>query len=481
MDAGNETFERLASFSLLANFMVYLKREYGMDQVSASNLIFIWSAVSNFAPVLGAFFSDACFGRFPVIAFSSFAGFLGMVVLTLTAWIPNLRPNKCSGPAQCTTGPNTAQLGVLIASLVLLSIATGGIRPCSIPFGVDQFDFTTEEGRKGIGSYYNWYYTTFTVVVMLALTVMVYVQENLSWVIGFGIPTGLMLASIVLFFLGTRLYVYVKPEGSIFSGVAQAFVAAYRKRRLRIPDGEKVGVYHDPPLQGIVVSKLPLTNEFRFLNKAAIVEEGDLNSKGECTNKWRVSSVQQIEEVKCLIRVLPVWASGIICFTAATQQFTYMVSQALAMDRHISRKSSFQIPAGSMAVVSMLAIAPQLILMGLAEGFNFIAQIEFYNKQFPENMRSIATSLFFCTIAGSSYLSSLITTLVHSLTGRAGHYNWLDDQLNRAHLDYFYLLLAFLGALNFLYFLVVSLRYRYKSIVFEDAAHDDLEHSSGKL
>lgn len=94
----------------------------------------------------------------------------------------------------------------------------------------------------------------------------------------------------------------------------------------------------------------------RLLNKAAIVEEGEVRPDGSIRNKWRLSSIQQLEEVKCLIRVLPVWASGIICFTAATQQYTFTVSQALAMDRHVRRGSSFQIPAGSMAVVSMLAI-----------------------------------------------------------------------------------------------------------------------------
>lgn len=74
--AGNETFERLATFGLLANFMVYLTREYHMDQVSASNVIFIWSGVTNFAPLVGAFISDAYVGRFPTIAFASLASLL---------------------------------------------------------------------------------------------------------------------------------------------------------------------------------------------------------------------------------------------------------------------------------------------------------------------------------------------------------------------------------------------------------------------
>lgn len=73
---GNETFERLASFGVLANFMVYLRREYHMDQVDATNVINVFAGVANFAPLLGAFLSDAFFGRFWAIAFGSFAAFL---------------------------------------------------------------------------------------------------------------------------------------------------------------------------------------------------------------------------------------------------------------------------------------------------------------------------------------------------------------------------------------------------------------------
>lgn len=74
--AGNETFERLATFGLSANFMVYLMRELHMDQVSASNVFNIWFGITNFAPLLGAIISDAYAGRFRTIAVASFASFL---------------------------------------------------------------------------------------------------------------------------------------------------------------------------------------------------------------------------------------------------------------------------------------------------------------------------------------------------------------------------------------------------------------------
>lgn len=190
-----------------------------------------------------------------------------MVTLTLIATFPQLHPPKCATqethPEQCK-GPTGSQMGILLLGLGFLTVGTGGIRPCSLPFGLDQFDPTTDDGRKGINSFFNWYYATFTLVLIIALTVVVYIQDSISWILGFGIPTGLMLASILLFFIGTKLYVYIKPEGSVFSGIAQAFVVAYKKRKLKIPADDHQVTYYDPPLSGTsVFTKLPLTNQYR--------------------------------------------------------------------------------------------------------------------------------------------------------------------------------------------------------------------------
>lgn len=192
----------------------------------------------------------------------------GMATVTLTAWLPQLHPPPCS-PQQQTlgqcTGPTRAQLGTLILGLGFLSIGSGGIRPCSIPFGVDQFDPTTEEGQKGINSFFNWYYATFTVVLLISQTVVVYIQDKISWSVGFAIPTLLMACSIVLLLVGSRVYVHAKPQGSIFSSIAQVLVAAHKKRHIKLPEeaGMVDGKFYDPPIKGIFVSKLPLTNQLR--------------------------------------------------------------------------------------------------------------------------------------------------------------------------------------------------------------------------
>ncbi|KAI4314225.1 hypothetical protein L6164_027158 [Bauhinia variegata] len=535
---GNETLQRLAVFGLFANFMVYMTRELHLDQVAASNVLNIWGGITNFAPLIGAFLSDAYVGRFKAIAFASFASVTGMLVVTLTAWLPALQPPRCTleqqALNQCVRASNS-QLGVLLLGLCFISIGSAGITPCSIPFGVDQFDPTTDEGKKGINSFFNWYYTTFTVVLLLTQTVVVYIQDSISWKIGFGIPTVCMAFSIILFFVGTRIYVHVKPEGSIFSGIAQVLVAAYRKRKLKLPCEEKLdGIFYDPPLKGTaVLSKLPLTQQFRKLNKAAMIMEGELNPDGSRVNPWGLASIQQVEEVKCLVRIFPIWAAGILSLTSMSQQGTFTISQAMKMDRHLGPR--FQIPAGSITVISFLTIgifvpfydrilvpalrkitkheggitllqrigigmvfsilsmvvaglvekvrrdsansnpnplgiapmsimwlAPHLILMGLCEAFNIIGQIEFFNRQFPEHMRSIANSLFSCSFAVASYVSSFMVTIVHHTTRTESHPDWLTNDINKGRLDYFYYLIAGIAAVNLIYFLHVARGYRYK-------------------
>ncbi|KAL0308596.1 UNVERIFIED_CONTAM: protein NRT1/ PTR FAMILY 1.2 [Sesamum radiatum] len=66
--AANEAFEKIASYGLQPNMILYLIREYNFTAASGTSTLFIWGAISNFMPIFGAFLSDSYFGRFLVIA-----------------------------------------------------------------------------------------------------------------------------------------------------------------------------------------------------------------------------------------------------------------------------------------------------------------------------------------------------------------------------------------------------------------------------
>uniref|UniRef100_A0ACD6A1R0 Uncharacterized protein n=1 Tax=Avena sativa TaxID=4498 RepID=A0ACD6A1R0_AVESA len=526
---GNETFEKLGTIGTLSNMLVYLTTVYHMQSVSAATLLNVFNGTSNLATVAGAFVSDTYLGRYTTLAAATICSFIGMVILTLTAAFPTLHPPTCNPKAgeQCQ-GPSGGQMAVVLASFFFLVVGAGGIRPCNLAFGADQFNPRTADGRRGIASFFNWYYFTFTVAMMVSATVIIYLQSNVNWALGLAVPAVLMGLSCAVFFMGTRLYVRVRPEGSPFTSFAQVFVAATRKRQLRRQCGG-TGVnpiLFDPPHKSKLVSKLAYTDQFPCLDKAAMRTPEDTLCADDGktpTDPWRLCTVQQVEEVKCLARIIPVWSAGIVYFVVVTQLGTYVVLQAAQTDRRISASSSFQIPQGSFVVFQMLALTlwipvydrflvplfrritkreggitllqrigtglvlsvvtmlvaaavenrrrrirpgspmmscfwlvPQQVLSGLSEAFAAIGQIEFYYRQFPENMRSVAGALYFLGWALAAYASGLMVTVVHQTT------DWLAQDLDKGRVDLFYLVTAAIAAVNLVYFVVCARWYRFK-------------------
>ncbi|KAK6261575.1 hypothetical protein QUC31_007391 [Theobroma cacao] len=353
---GNETFEKVASMSLISNISVYLKTEYNMGGVSVVNVVNIWSGFSNITGVAGAYIADACLGKFLTLLFGSIASFLGMAMMTLASAVPRFRPSACEGESNCPQ-PQGWQLAILFAGLGMLSIGAGGIRPCNISFGADQFDTSTKKGRQQLATFFNWWYFFFTVALVVALTAVVYVQTNISWAVGFAIPTACLALSTIIFLIGYNTYNYVKPQGSIFVDMVKVIAAASKKRRFTITPGWDYPLYN-PPVAGSDPSamELPHSEWFKFLDKASIITDpSELDNHGMAKNSWRLCSLQTVEQLKCLLAVLPVWGSAIVYSIVLEQCSTFGILQAIQVSNSIG--SHFKIPAGWMNLVPMLVVA----------------------------------------------------------------------------------------------------------------------------
>ncbi|KAG8647681.1 hypothetical protein MANES_09G097200v8 [Manihot esculenta] len=288
-------------------------------------------------------------------AFTGFILFLykGTVIITLTAGINDWRPASCHGYVDCEQ-PHRWQLAILYVGLALLAIGAGGIRPCNIAFGADQFDTRTESGRAQLTSFFNWWYFSFTVALVLALTVVVYVQTNISWVVGYAIPAGCLFFSILVFLIGRHVYIMKKPQGSVFIEIFKVIVAAFKKRSLDLASGHSL---YDPPLSGWDQgeAKLDRTDKFKFYDKAAVIADpSELNEEGKPRNSWRLCSVHQVEQLKLLVGVVPVWFTGIGCFITMDQMSTFGLMQAIQSNNSVGK---FKIPPGWMGLSSMIALS----------------------------------------------------------------------------------------------------------------------------
>ncbi|XP_071709882.1 protein NRT1/ PTR FAMILY 2.10-like [Rutidosis leptorrhynchoides] len=381
---GNETFEKLGTIGTSANLLVYLTTVFHMKSITATNLINIFNGTCNFGTLGGAFLSDTYFGRYKVLGTASISSFLGMLVLTLTAAVTTLHPPHCVD-TPCVD-PTPWQMAFLLSGFMFLIIGASGIRPCNLAFGADQFNPNTESGQRGIASFFNWYYFTFTFAMMVSLTIIVYVQANINWAIGLAIPTFLMFLSCAVFFVGTRIYVMVLPDGSPLTSIVQVLVATIKKRKLVVPEEPSVSLFNHVSLKSVNL-KLPYSKQLRFLNKAAILTPNDkINPDGTSGNRWTLCSIQQIEEVKCVIKTIPIWVSCIIYNVSINQMQTYTVFQALQSDRRL-KPSTFEVPAASYSVFQMLAltiwipiydriIVPSLRkITGKRQGISFLQRI----------------------------------------------------------------------------------------------------------
>ncbi|XP_050215050.1 protein NRT1/ PTR FAMILY 8.1-like [Mercurialis annua] len=527
---GTECCERLAYYGMSTNLVNYLQERLHMGNVTASNTVTNWSGTCYITPLIGAFLADAYWGRYGTIATFVMVYICGMTLLTISAAAPGLKP-ICDNNNSCH--PKTMQVVLTYIALYFIALGTGGIKPCVSSFGADQFDEMDDDEKKKKSSFFNWFYLSINVGALVASSVLVWIQMNVGWGWGFGIPTVAMAVAVVFFFLGGKQYRRQKPGGSPITRIIQVIVASCRKSKVQVPDDKSL-LYEiedeESHIQGS--RKLEHTDKFKFFDKAAVVEtQSDIK---EPTNPWMLCTVTQVEELKSVIRLLPVWASGIVFATVYSQMNTMFVLQGNTMDQHMG--PNFKIPSASLSLFDTLSVifwapvydrlivkyarkytgnergftqlqrmgiglvisifsmivagvlevvrlgyvhkhnfydleyipmsifwqVPQYFLIGCAEVFFFIGQMEFFYDQAPDAMRSLCSALSLTTVALGNYLSTVLVTIVTKATTSHRKLGWIPDNLNRGHLDHFYWLLAILSLLNFLVYLVIAKWYIYK-------------------
>ncbi|CAK9139433.1 unnamed protein product, partial [Ilex paraguariensis] len=529
---GTECCERLAYYGMSSNLLLYFKNKLNQHSVTASTNRSNWSGTCYITPLIGAFLADAYLGRYWTIASFSIIYVIGMALLTLSASVPGLKPT-CYEEDGCH--PTDAQTAVCFTALYLVALGTGGIKPCVSSYGADQFDDSDEVEKKYKSSFFNWFYFSINIGALIASSVIVWVQNNIGWGWGFGIPAVTMAVAVVSFFSGTQLYRNQKPGGSPLTRICQVVVASLRNYRVKVP-ADKSLLYETTDAESAIVGsrKLDHTTDFGFFDKAAVVVIQSDHMEGS-VDSWRCCTVTQVEELKAVIRLLPIWATIIIFSTVYGQMGNLFVLQGTFMDAYVGN-SGFEIPEASLGIFDTLSVlfwvpvydriivpvarkitghksgltqlqrlgtglfisifsmlsagileivrldivrrhnyydvqhipisifwqVPQYFIIGCAEVFTFIGQLEFFYEQAPDSMRSLCSALSLTTVALGSYLSSLLVTIVTVISTRNGNPGWIPDNLNYGHLHYFFWLLAVLSVVNLGAFILVAKWYTHK-------------------
>ncbi|KAF9608142.1 hypothetical protein IFM89_007528 [Coptis chinensis] len=351
-----EVFERMAYYGISSNLVLYLTTKLHQGTVASSNHVTNWVGTVWMTPIIGAYIADAHLGRYWTFVIASAIYLSGMCLLTITVSIPALRAPPCKqvDVADCKQA-STLQLAVFYAALYILAIGTGGTKPNISTIGADQFDeFDTKEKAHKL-SFFNWWMFSIFFGTLFANTFLVYIQDNVGWSVGYGLPTAGLAISVVIFLVGTPFYRHKVPSGSPFTRMSRVLVAAIRKWSVPVPSDPKE-LYELDLMEYTKKGKYRIdsTPSLRFLNKAAV--------KTDSKDPWMLSSVTQVEETKQMLRMIPILIATFVPSTMLAQINTLFVKQGTTLNRRIN---NFMIPPASLAGFVTLAMLISVVLYDL--------------------------------------------------------------------------------------------------------------------
>ncbi|CAF2139510.1 protein NRT1/ PTR FAMILY 5.11-like isoform X1 [Brassica rapa] len=491
-----EMAEQFASYGISSNLITYLTGPLGESTAAAAANINAWSGTEAFLPLLWSFVADSFLGRFRTIIISSSLYILGLGLLSFSAMIPSHSKDS-----------NQLQVTLFFISLYLIAIGKGGFSPCIKVFGADQFDGNDLKELKAKSSFFNWLMFGSCVSILTTRLISNYIQENLSWSLGFGIPGASMLLALLLFLLGTKTYRFTTERGgnkNPFARIIRVFIETVKNRRQ--PD-----LHIANPNETLLLVAHQSSKQFRFLDRAA----------ASC-------DLSEIEDAKAVLKLVPIWINCLVYSTVCSQIPTFFTKQGSTMNRYIS--PGILVPAATLQCVLSLAmvvfipiydrllvpiarsftqnplgittlqrigagmflsniamvvaafvetkrlqtaqddittmmsvwwLVPQYAIYGVSYAFLTIGLQEFFYDQVPSELRSVGMALYLSIFGVGNFLSSFMISVIDKVTSQLCQTSWFDNDLNKAHLDYFYWLLACVSSIGLASYLWFAKSYVY--------------------
>jgi len=189
-------------------------------------------------------------------------------MLTMSQFIPILKPFK----NETSDEPSKVHEAVFFVALYSIALGIGGFRPCLQSFGADQFDDDHLEERKKKMSFFNWWNLILSFALLLGTTVVVYVQDFVSWGVACLAFTIFLALTVIAFYVGMPFYRYkIRPKQNPFVAIIQVLIAAIRKRNLSCPSNPAL-LFEVPESQNSQGRLLSHTNSLRYITLFEIIE-----------------------------------------------------------------------------------------------------------------------------------------------------------------------------------------------------------------
>ncbi|KAL6840141.1 hypothetical protein ACP4OV_029951 [Aristida adscensionis] len=496
---GVEISERFAFFGISGNLITYLTGPLGQSTASASAAINAWNGAALMLPLLGAALADSWLGRYRTIIGASL-----LYILEDLACSPYhqllCRNNRQNLVAMWIHRYHGFSIFIWLCSiypciwLPLLKVAINLVSKRLEQIYLMRM--TLKNVLQGAPSSIWWYFGTYGANVV-TVSVMNYIQDNISWQFGFGIPCIAMSLSLVVFWLGTKTYRFYPPKSSkLFLARFQCWCASWCPKSSDDPqsalassskaDNNNVENTCFPDDAVAVLKLLPIGATCLVYAIVFAQWMTVFTKQANTLDRWIGSLQVPAAALQSLISVsivvsIPIYDRILIpvarkytknsCGITKLQRIgiglvisvILMVVAALVEMRRLRIVRDYGLVDKPEVTIPMSFwwVVPQFILSGLADVFTMVGLQEFFYDQVPDGLRSLGLALYLSIFGIGSFISSFLVYAIDKVTSRSGD-SWFSNNLNRGHLDYFYWLLALLNVFGLVAYLYFSRVYTHK-------------------
>lgn len=385
---GNEAAERFSFYGMKGILVIFMTQYLFMMPGSGSEAMSDTAAMENyhlfatavyFFPIFGALIADIVLGKYLTIMLLSVVYCAGHGVLAMmgsTAWL-ELSPGI-----------------VLAIGLILISVGSGGIKPCVSAHVGDQFG---QQNSNLLEKVFGWFYFSINTGAFLSTLLTPWLLEWYGPHWAFGIPGVLMAIATFAFWKGRKVFIHIPPGGMAW--FRETFSWAGVKAIL------KLGI--------IFVFIAVFWALFDQTGSSWILQAEDLN-RNWLGIHWLSSQIQAVNPIMILFYI-PLFQFVVYPIINSVWKLTPMRKISVGLFVMVLGFGMVGIVQGWIDQGQRPSIGWQILayaILTASEVMVSITGLEFAYTQAPKKMKSVIMALFLMSVSLGNYFTASVNSFI---------------------------------------------------------------------